>query len=49
MRLVFITALAVAALGIAVPHAAEELEVPKRKPGLWEIVTVAPVSGMTKN
>ena len=23
-------------------------EIPKRKPGYWEITTVAPVSGMTK-
>ncbi len=38
------------ALALAVPlQAAEELQVPKRKPGLWEITTVAPVSGMTKN
>jgi len=29
----------------SVPAAAET--VPKRKPGLWEITTVAPVSGMT--
>ena len=28
--------------------AAEGDVVPKRKPGAWEIITVAPVSGMTK-
>jgi hypothetical protein len=27
---------------------AADLEAPKRKPGLWEITTVAPVTGMTK-
>jgi hypothetical protein len=29
--------------------AAEGDAVPKRKPGAWEIITVAPVSGMTKS
>jgi hypothetical protein len=28
--------------------AGAEDAIPKRKPGLWEITTVAPVSGMTK-
>jgi hypothetical protein len=46
--IIFGVALAVAGLGVGTLQAAEEDQVPKRKPGLWEIVTVAPVSGMTK-
>ena len=46
--IIFGVALAVAGLGVGALQAAEEDQVPKRKPGLWEIVTVAPVSGMTK-
>ena len=41
-------ALAVAGLGASLLYAAEDMQSLKRKPGLWEIVTVAPVSGMTK-
>jgi hypothetical protein len=47
--IVFGAALAVTGLGVGALQAAEEGQVPKRKPGLWEIVTVAPVSGMTKS
>lgn len=37
----------VALLATAAAHAATDT-VPQRKPGYWEITTVAPVSGMTK-
>ena len=47
--IIFGATLAVAGLGMGALQAAEEDQVPKRKPGLWEIVTVAPVSGMTKS
>ncbi|HEX2448004.1 MAG TPA: DUF3617 family protein [Methyloceanibacter sp.] len=40
-------ALCLAALGASAVVAATA-EIPKRKPGYWEITTVAPVSGMTK-
>ncbi len=38
---------AVTAISVSMAIAATS-EVPKRKPGHWEITTVAPVSGMTK-
>ena len=41
------TAFLAALLSITGAHAATD-GVPKRKPGYWEITTVAPVSGMTK-
>ena len=41
--IIFGVTLAVAGLGMGALQAAEEDQVPKRKPGLWEIVTVAPV------
>ncbi|HYJ59269.1 MAG TPA: DUF3617 family protein [Methyloceanibacter sp.] len=37
-----------ASIGAGPLLAAEDAQVPKRKPGLWEIVTVASVTGMTK-
>jgi hypothetical protein len=51
MRLtaIFSASLVIAVFGAGALQAADKVEVPKRKPGLWEIVTVAPVSGMTKN
>jgi Protein of unknown function (DUF3617) len=49
-RISIFTAMAFVWLGSGPLFAADEADqVPKRKPGLWEIVTVAPVSGMTKN
>lgn len=48
MKAAPIAALVFAAVTCA-PLLAAADDVPKRKPGLWEIVTVAPVSGMTKN
>jgi hypothetical protein len=47
--IIFGAALAVAGLCVGALQASEEDQVPKRKPGLWEIVTVAPASGMTKS
>ncbi len=41
-------ALGLAGLCASAFVAGAEDAVPKRKPGLWEITTVAPVSGMTK-
>ena len=41
-------ALGMAGLCASALVAVAEDAVPKRKPGLWEITTVAPVSGMTK-
>ena len=43
-----VAAMFVACLGASAASAADE-SVPKRKPGAWEIITVAPVSGMTKS
>jgi Protein of unknown function (DUF3617) len=40
-------AFSIALLSVTCVHAETE-GVPKRKPGYWEITTVAPVSGMTK-
>ncbi|ODS01941.1 hypothetical protein AUC69_00025 [Methyloceanibacter superfactus] len=46
-HLLFGAALCTALLSAAPLHAAIDA-VPSRKPGYWEITTVAPVSGMTK-
>jgi hypothetical protein len=46
MRSALIAIFIAASIGAAPLLAATE-DVPKRKPGYWEIVTVAPVSGMT--
>jgi hypothetical protein len=49
-RIIILATLAATGLGLSPLLAADaEDQVPKRKPGLWEIITVAPVSGMTKN
>lgn len=42
-----ITIAAFLAAAACFPAAADDAAVPQRKPGLWEITTVAPVSGMT--
>jgi hypothetical protein len=48
MRKIITLAALLGALSLTGADAAEDDVVPKRKPGLWEIITVAPVSGMTK-
>ena len=49
-RIIILAAMAATGLGWSPLLAADaEDQVPQRKPGLWEIITVAPVSGMTKN
>lgn len=50
MRKIITSAVALAALSLTAGGlpAAEDGSVPKRKPGAWEITTVAPVSGMSK-
>ncbi len=49
LTVIFTAALVIMGYGAGALQAADEAQIPKRKPGLWEIVTVAPVSGMTKN
>ena len=44
---IVVATLCIAGLG-APSLLAATLEIPKRKPGYWEITTVAPVTGMTK-